>query len=418
VAADKKDTESMQGNSRLAAEDSPQAVERDIAAVRRIGSVPGILELLCRNTSMGFAAVARVTDALWTACVVKDDIAFGLKPGTQLDLQATICAEARALRAPVAFDSASQDPIFCKHPLPGQYGIESFVSVPIILHDGRYFGNLCALDRHPAKVSSDPVIAKFEAFAQLIANELDRTEREQQMEAQLLDERAASVLREQFIAVLGHDLRNPLSAIYTSSEMLVRFGDGVDVKAIGQRIRSSARRMTKLIDDVMDFTRGRLGSGMGTQLAVEPHLAQALTDVVVETTTSHPDRAIRTDIAIDVAVVCDRSRMQQLLSNLLGNAIDHGLASEPIEVNVSVVGDELLLSVSNAGPQIAADHLTRIFEPYWRPPSSAAKGGLGLGLHICSQIAAAHGGRMSVVSVADGLTTFTAIIPVGAPATH
>ena len=121
----------------------------------RISAVPSLLRLICQNTGMGFAAVARVTDGTWTACAVQDDIEFGLVPGGQLDVHTTLCSEARAARQPVVIDHASQDPVYRDHHTPRLYNIESYISVPIVLPNGDYFGNLCAIDPRP-RVVSDP----------------------------------------------------------------------------------------------------------------------------------------------------------------------------------------------------------------------------------------------------------------------
>ena len=361
---------------------------------------------------MGFAAVARVTDGAWTACAVRDTIGFGLKPGGQLDVHTTLCKEARAARRPVAFDHASEDATYRDHHTPRIYSIESYVSVPIVLSNGDYFGNLCAIDPKPVQVSDATVVASFEAFAQLIATELDRGRREEAVEAELMSERASSVLREQFIAVLGHDLRSPLAAVAASAELLLRQGNAVDVEATGRRIKSSVRRMSRLIDDVLDFARGRVGGGLSLALTTGDGLSAALLAVVSELRVANPAWQIDERIAIP-ATTCDIGRVQQLLSNLLANAVNHGGdRSEPIRVETAVIEGALEISVSNGGPPIDAEHLSRIFEPYWRPPSSVPGGGLGLGLHICSQIAAAHGGSMVVSSPPGGRTRFTARLPI------
>lgn len=395
----------------FAPEDHPEAVARDVELVGRISAVPSILEILCRNTGMGFAAVARVTDGTWTACAVCDGIGFGLKAGGQLGVDTTLCKESRAARLPVAFDHASRNPRFREHHTPRIYGIESYVSVPIILEGDEYFGNLCAIHPEPARVEHPESIASFQSFAQLIARELERERAAARLEQELTTIRAGAELREQFIAVLGHDLRNPLSAVSATAEVMVQRPQAVDVAATGLRLKASALRMSRLIDDVMDFARGRLGGGLSLRLQRDEHLAVALQDVVQEARQSHPDRAIEDSIHVQGLAHYDRGRMQQLLSNLLGNALHHGDAAEAVIVTAASSGGELTLTVTNSGPIIATDHLQRVFEPYWRPPTSMPGGGLGLGLHICAQIAAAHGGSMRVSS-ADGSTCFTASIPI------
>jgi signal transduction histidine kinase len=396
--------------------DSAEAIARDVAAVARISAVPSLLRVICQNTGMGFAAVARVTEGTWTACAVQDDIQFGLRPGGQLEIHTTLCSESRAKRLPVIIDHASQDPVYHDHHTPRIYGIESYISVPIIRPGGAYFGNLCALDPRPAIVSDPRTVTMFTVFAELIALQLDSEDRQEAVESALVDARNTAELREQFIAVLGHDLRNPLASIGATAELLVRRSAEPEVARLGQRLRATTRRMSKLIDDVLDFARGRLGSGMGVTLDEVSDLDAALGDVVAELREANPQRRVEVRIAIGRAVRCDRGRLQQLLSNLLGNALTYGEAERPVQVVAEIEDETLVLGVSNHGEPIAPEDLACVFEPYWRPHTSKPGGGLGLGLYICSQIALAHGGGITVRSSAEQGTSFVARLPVAGPA--
>jgi signal transduction histidine kinase len=386
---------------------------RDIDAVRRIDAVPSILRLICRNTGMGFAAVARVTEQTWTACAVQDEVNFGLVAGGQLDLHTTLCFESRAARASIVIDNFDHDPIYRGHHTARIYKLGSYISVPIILPDGSYFGNLCAIDPSPAELSNARTRGMFELFAELIAVQLASEGRQQAAEAALSQERETAALREQFIAVLGHDLRNPLSAISASAELLSLRKQEPDLVKIGQRLKTSTSRMARLIDDVMDFARGRLGSGIGVSIEAVDDLVVALRVVIAEVREANPERILADDIVLDTPVRCDRTRVQQLLSNLLGNAVTHGAAEFPVRVRARIEQEELVLSVMNGGNVIAPETLSKVFEPYWRPPTSKPGGGLGLGLYICRQIVLAHGGTLDVRSSAQEGTCFVARLPAG-----
>jgi signal transduction histidine kinase len=391
--------------------ESSEALARDIGAIARIGAVPSMLKMVCDETGMGFAAVARVTDTTWTACAVQDNIGFGLKPGGQLEIHTTLCFESRAARVPIIVDYFSDDVTYRGHHTPAIYKLESYISVPIITQSGEYFGNLCAIDPRPAKVSEPRVVRMFEVFANLIAMQLDSEQLQWSTEAALLDERATANLREQFIAVLGHDLRNPLSAVNATAELLVRRPTDPDLVNAGHRLKRTVLRMSRLIDDVMDFARGRLGAGIAVSIQKVDELSESLLAVVDELRDANPSRQIATEVALDRPVDCDVLRLQQLLSNLLGNALTHGAADLPVIVRATADKTHLSLSVSNGGDPIPSHMLPKVFEPYWRPPSSAPGGGLGLGLYICKQIVEAHGGMLEACStVADG-TCFTARIP-------
>src|ERR1700734_3878203 len=185
-----------------------QDFQTDIESVRRIKAVPTILDVVCRTTGMRFAAVARVTEDRWVACSVLDEIDFGLKPGGELQVETTICHQIRQCREAVVINHVAEDEVWRQHPTPAMYGFQSYISMPIILADGTFFGTLCAIDPRPARVNTPEIIGMFRLFAELIAIHLDATDRVAASEARLLSERETSELREQFIAVLGHDLRN------------------------------------------------------------------------------------------------------------------------------------------------------------------------------------------------------------------
>jgi signal transduction histidine kinase len=392
--------------------DTAEEIERDIAAIGRIDAVPALLRVICETTGMGFAAVARVTDGSWTACAVQDDIEFGLKPGGQLDVHTTLCKEVRELRVPVVIDKASDDPVYFDHHTPRLYKIESYISVPIVLGGGDYFGNLCAIDPRPARVSEPRVVSLFNLFAQLIALQLDNDRKRELEEAAMLSERATGELREQFIAILGHDLRSPLAAVVAGGQLLEKLSDDTRVLSVAQRIRRSAQRMSGLIDDVLDFARGRLGGGFGVALADVDDLGQALRDVVAELQDSHPERRVLCEVSIDRAVHCDRGRVQQLVANLIGNALTHGAPHTPVRFHAITSGTDLVLTVTNQGDPIPAESLPHVFAPFWRRNTPGAREGLGLGLFICSQIVKAHDGSLDVSSSAQAGTTFVARLPL------
>jgi signal transduction histidine kinase len=401
--------------------DTDEEIRRDVLAIGRIEAVPMLLRIVSETTGMGFAAVARVTDGTWTACAVYDCIDFNLKPGGQLDLSTTLCKEVRAARTPVVIDQASLDPVYCNHHTPRIYSIESYVSVPIVLSNGEYFGNLCAIDPQPAKVSQSGTIAMFTSFAQLIGLQLEAERKREIEQAALLDERTAGELREQFIAVLGHDLRNPLAAVMACGQLLRRKKtDAAAVATIADRIDTSARRMSGLIDDTLDLARARLGGGIGLQRRQVDDLGKLLAAVVDELQAVRPDRAIQSEIDVRRSVYCDPGRIQQVVSNLLVNALTHG--SPTGTVSLTAVTSEsspvplLVVSVANAGDPIPAEHRAQIFSPFWRRSTSESREGLGLGLYICSQIIKAHGGTLEVTSSEEAGTTFTARLPLDAAA--
>jgi K+-sensing histidine kinase KdpD len=370
-----------------------------VAAVAGIDVVPMILEVVCRTTGLGFSAVARVTESQWIACAVRDEIGFGLKVGGELKLETTICNEIRQSGQLVAIDHVAEDPAFCRHPTPAMYGFQSYISVPIELPDGAFFGTLCAIDPRPSRVNTPEIINTLKLFANLIGLHLESQDRLGRTELALHDERARAELREQFVAVLGHDLRNPLSAIQNGAALLEGIGRDERVVRAAQIIDRACRRMTGLIDDVLDFARGRLGGGLGVTAVDDGKLGAMIEQVVTEMRTARPDREIQCDVDLAQPVYCDSPRIGQLLSNLVGNALLHGDARGPVRVHARSGDGRFELSVANTGQPISAGTLER------------------LGLYIAAEIARAHNGTLTVSSTPDE-TLFTFRMPAGITPRH
>ncbi|MEA2864866.1 MAG: hypothetical protein QOC84_2822 [Bradyrhizobium sp.] len=389
----------------------------DVAAVQRIAAVPRILEVVCRSTGMGFAAVARVTDERWVCCAVLDEIDFGLKPGDELKVETTICHEIRQSREAVVIDHVAEDEVFCGHPTPAMYGIQSYISVPIILADGSFFGTLCAIDPRPARLKDPQTVDTFKLFAELIALQIDAAEKLESSQAKLSGERHTSELREQFIAVLGHDLRNPLASIAAGTRMLTGAKSKEDTLAIVGLMRNSIDRMSRLIDDVMDFARGRLGGGLPLQRAPGEPIEPVLKQIIAELRSSNLTRRIEASFDLKEAIDCDSQRIGQLFSNLLGNALAHGSAERPIGVRASARAGLFELSVTNAGKQIPPAAMANLFHPFQRGSAGPSIQGLGLGLYIASEIARAHGGTLEASSSPDE-TRFTFRMPTLAGIAH
>jgi signal transduction histidine kinase len=388
-----------------------QAAAADIATIGRISAVPAILQVIRELTGLRFAAVARVTEDSWTACAVLDQLNFGLQVGGELDLVTTLCHEIRQAHHSVVIDKASEDPVYRDHHTPRLYQFESYIAVPIFRTDGRFFGTICALDPNPAPLKSSTIQSTMESFARMLALQIEAEENLQKTEAALRQERDTAELREQFIAVLGHDLRNPLFAISAGAEMLLRKLPDPANQQRARHILTSARRATQLVDDVLDFARGSLGRGIPVKIEPCPDLEDALRHVISEVQSVHPVRTIASSIVDLRNVHCDRERVAQLLSNLVANAVAHGDPDGPININAQINEGQLVLSVKNQG-LIAEDVLPHLFRPYSRPASGTPRTGLGLGLYIASQIAQSHGGKLDVVSTEQQGTTFTFSLPI------
>jgi sigma-B regulation protein RsbU (phosphoserine phosphatase) len=227
----------------------------------------------------------------------------------------------------------------------------------------------------------------------------------------LASERETSELREQFIAVLGHDLRNPLASISAGARILGRDAKTEKEHQVVAMLQTTVMRMAELIDNVLDFARGRLGGGITLDRNARKPLEPVLHQVIDELRLSSPGRQIEAEYAIEVPVDCDRARIGQLVSNLVGNALSHGAANGPVRVHAETADGLFRLSVANGGESIPEATMEKLFEPFFRGEVRASRQGLGLGLHIASQIAKAHDGVLTVTSTSEE-TKFTFLMPL------
>lgn len=370
-----------------------------------------ILDVVCRTTGMGFAAVAHVTKDRWIACAVQDLIDFKLEAGGELDVATTICDEIRDSGEAVVIDHVAEDQAFCGHPTPAMYGFQSYISMPILRANGEFFGTLCAIDPQPRKLDTPETVGMFRLFADLIAFHLDATERLETSQSALLDAQATAELREQFIAVLGHDLRNPLASLEGGVRLLEKSPPEDKKAAVLTLMKSSLRRMAGLINNVMDLTRSRLGGGLVVRPS-ESLLRPVVAQVIDELRASHPDREIEARIALDRPVRCEPDKIAQLFSNLLGNALNHGAPDAPVRVRAGIEDGAFVLTVANSGKPIPEEARAALFQPFFRAPGRTDREGLGLGLYISAEIAHAHGGTLDVASD-EAETRFTLTMPAG-----
>jgi signal transduction histidine kinase len=216
-------------------------------------------------------------------------------------------------------------------------------------------------------------------------------------------------LQERFTGVLGHDLRNPLTAIMMGTSSLLHRSLPEAETRIITRIHSSADRMRRMIEQLLDLTRVRTGGGIVVEL-VELDLADLARRVVAELEMAHPERALQVHARGETVGEWDPDRLAQALSNLVGNALHHGASDEPVVVRVEGAGEAVVLAVHNGGEPIPSELVPVIFDPFRRAKGGNASG-LGLGLFIAQQIVLAHQGSLGVVSTAADGTTFTVTLP-------
>ena len=220
--------------------------------------------------------------------------------------------------------------------------------------------------------------------------------------------------KEMFLAILGHDLRTPLGAVIMSSQFMLDTGELKEPHlTLTTRIVSSARRMNRMVGDLLDLTRSQFGAGVPI-VRGEMDMAKVARDAVVEMAAAHPESVLKVDTSGELRGEWDAARISQVLANLLGNAVQHGSAKTPISVAVQGDAKEVTLQVHNSGPAIATSDLAGLFSPLKLLKSGEAprnSNHLGLGLFIAKQIVTSHGGTIDVESSGEAGTSFTVRLP-------
>jgi signal transduction histidine kinase len=225
--------------------------------------------------------------------------------------------------------------------------------------------------------------------------------------------------KEMFLAILGHDLRTPLGAIYTSASFMLDSGELDEAhRALTERIASSSTRTTNMIGDLLDFTRSRLGGGIPVDRA-EMNLGKVVRDVADEIMAAHPERKVQVEMRDEQIGEWDAARISQALMNLIGNAVEHGAPGTAVTVEIRSDEEDVAITIHNHGAVIPADRLDGIFNPMKassqprKPSAQGPTGNLGLGLYIAERIVHAHGGRIDVESSEAQGTTFAVHLPRG-----
>jgi PAS domain S-box-containing protein len=326
--------------------------------------------------------------------------------------------------APEALAAAAVDADHLR--LIQQLGLRSYLGVPLTAR-GKTIGALSFATSESSRrfSQSDLAFARSLADRAALAIENGRLFREVERaraaashrlseethRRQLAEETAR--FAEMFIGMLGHDLRNPLNAVMMSARLLERRGCG-EPKAV-DRILASTARMSAMVRQLLDLTRSRLAGGIAVEKS-EVDMSALVSEVVDEAHRADPRRVIHWRSPGSVRAELDPSRIAQVLSNLVGNAVEHGDPAQPVEITLVPGEHAFELCVHNRGAPIGPELLPIIFDPF-RRTTAREKGsrGLGLGLYISQQIVIAHGGRIDVRSTVEEGTTFTVRLPRGEP---
>ena len=281
--------------------------------------------------------------------------------------------------------------------------------MPLFRQNGEFFGTLCVLDTEPREFSKE-LVETFELFANLIAFEVEAEERRQTNADILKLTEQSNDARARFMSILGHDLRSPLNTIVMAATLQKMSPNGSDkIPQMADKILKTADRMKFLIEDLLDTTQTLQGQEISINL--ETTALQNICQLIIEEfKIANPNHKIEFFAETECVGEWDAGRIQQVLSNLLSNAIHYGTSTKPIKVDLIADCDRVVLQVNNQGEIIQPEIMENLFQPFWRGARKRSNSsGLGLGLYIVKQIVEAHDGKISVESDREYGTTFTVI---------
>ncbi|MBO9563856.1 MAG: GAF domain-containing protein [Niastella sp.] len=407
------------------------AFATDVENIQQLDIVPSILELICRTTGMGFSAVARVTEQRWIACAVRDELNFGLVPGGELQIETTICNEIRGHGQPVVIDEVRTDAIFCNHHTPKLYGFESYISIPIFLKNGQFFGTLCAIDPKPLPLKAMKMVTMFNLFADLIAYHLQSRDvalqqKELLTKTQLQLSSSLDDIR-QFSYISQHTLQEPLRKLRVFSDLLAHENTlPADHKArgIAQKINGLATDFSNMIYGLTDFS-GDVNSAVAFEI-VDTNwiMAEAASKLRLLMKEKHAELQMEPLHQVQG----NRGQITRLFYNLLNNALRFSRPGIPPLVRVysrELTADEVIrlpITVNNVsyckicfednGLGIAAVHREKIFDLFVRLHTKDDYPGLGVGLSQAKRIMRHHGGTIVVDSEPGVGSVFSLVFPL------
>jgi signal transduction histidine kinase len=406
-------------------------IQRDIQRIAQIAIVPTMLEVICETTNMGFAAIARVTDESWVACSVRDTISFGLQPGGELKLETTICNEIRGSRQPVVVNHVAENPHFCRHHTPEMYGFQSYISVPIIRHNGEMFGTLCAIDPKPAMIDNPKTRGMFALFAQLIAFHLESVEKlEQSNNALKTLGRELSETRDenrQYRFISNHNLQEPIRKLRVFSNILsvaAEKNDKVKVSKFARKINQNAQQFSMMIKDLAEFSNLNQMEQSYERVNLNKVIADVYLQVELEMKAKNATFSYDTLPTINGITL----QIEQLFYHLIANAlkfsrkdvtpvisINTETVANPGEKHASFVNGEtgfVEIRVKDNGIGIQPTLLEKIFDIFSKLDYSPAISGGGVGLAYCRKIVRNHGGVIAAESEPMEGTTFVIRLPL------
>ncbi|CAM3606012.1 ATP-binding protein [Zobellia roscoffensis] len=399
------------------------ALQKDIKDIQSINIVPTILDVVCRATGMGFAAIARVTEDTWVTCGVLDVIPFGLSVGDELDIQTTFCKQVRESDQLVVIDHVEKDEVYHNHPIPAQYGFQSYISVPIMRKNGEFFGTLCALDLKPNKVNTPQIIDMFSMFTELIAFHLDALETMRKQDT-AIKKKDIELAAYDFIS--SHDLQEPLRKIQILTSTIEKKEEqnlSDKGKKYFKSIKKAATRMRNILNDLLTYSE--------TEFKPKSFKEQDL-KVLVERAKDRLTKKIeKTNTIINIDDLCTLRvvpiQMEQLFYNLFTNSLNFKSTKRPLLIEISnkkglgqtfgvqglednVMYCEILVKDNGIG--FDQQYSEKIFDIFQRLKTKENDKSTGIGLSIVKRIVENHQGKIIAVGKPDHYAIFKMYLPL------
>lgn len=405
------------------------SLSRDIENVKQIPIVSTMLEVVCRTTGMGFAAIARVTQDKWIACSVRDEILFGLEPGGELPIETTICNEIRDAQQAVIIDDVTTDVMYANHHTPKIYGFKSYISVPIFLKNGEFFGTLCAIDPNPAKLNNAKTIGMFKLFTDLISfhlHSIDLIEKSNEAVLDMNRQLTESLdQNRQYQHISSHNLQEPLRKIRMFSSLLIdaaEIHDTEKAKNLALKINVSAQKFSMMIKDLSDFSEL-------TDTSFEPvDVNKIISDVCAQLNPEMEAKNAQINVSKIPIIQAVPFQMEQLFYHLIHNGIKFSKKDDTPVINLEAKmlsreeaaklvptarGSEFVeIVMEDNGIGIEKSQLENIFDMFSQLPYDKTPKGRGIGLSYCRKIIRNHNGSIIAQSESGIGTRFRIILPV------
>lgn len=404
---------------------------KDFEAIKQIPIINTMLEVVCRTTGLGFSAIARVTDNRWLACRVRDEVKFGLEEGGELKIETTICNEIRDHHQPVIIDHVDEDEQYKDHHTPKTYGLQSYISYPIFLKSGEFFGTLCAIGTQPANLKNPKVMGTFLMFADLISfhlqslNLIERSESALlETNRQLIHSRAENLLYQK---ISDHNLQEPLRKIAMFSDMLVNNTEDTEIKKAkktAQKVKSLSQEVIGMIQNLSRFSSMSISDDMFTPVDLNQVMDSVCLQLAPEIESRH--------IEITRSSLPEISGVSEQIGQLFFQIVNYTItfaknkSNAPLKIySKEVLAENIMntlplgkdfkfceICIEQTGTGTESYSLDGIFDIFLHSNDEEATDHYSSGLADCRKIVYNHGGVINAKFILNAGVSFSIILPV------